>query len=336
MRTIPLGSSGESVSQLSLGCMLMGTLTDEATSFGMLDDFVDQGGTFIDTANAYCWWNNRGSHGGESEALIGRWFHRTGRRDDVFLATKGSGLIDDLDAVWDADGNPDWVAARQHFDGAGGDNLRRSVDDSLQRLQTDHIDLYYVHVDDRSTPIEETLQALSAVVAAGKVRHIGWSNVRTWRLERIRQLAVANGWPVPVAVQQQHSYLRPRGGLEGNVSVVTDEQLDYLRAERDMTLVAYSSLVKGAFDDPAKRDSGVMEPYRGPDSDARFAEVDAIAGEVNATGGQVVLAWLLAQCDPAVVALIGPRTREQYDSAWPGLTLELSEEQLARLTSAGR
>ena len=126
---------------------------------------------------------------------------------------------------------PDWTAARQHFDGAGGDNLRRSVDDSLRRLQTDHIDLYYVHVDDRSTPIEETLQALADVVAAGKVRHIGWSNVRTWRLERIRQVAAEHGWPIPVAVQQQHSYLRPRGGLEGNVSVVSDEQLDYLRAE---------------------------------------------------------------------------------------------------------
>ena len=161
MRTIPLGNTGEPVSQLSLGCMLMGTLTDEDTSFGMLDHFVDHGGTFIDTANAYCWWNNPGSHGGESEELIGRWFARTGRRDDVFLATKGSGLIDDLDAVWGADGRPDWSLARQHFDGAGGDNLRRSVDDSLRRLQTDHIDLYYVHVDDRSTPIEETLQALA-------------------------------------------------------------------------------------------------------------------------------------------------------------------------------
>ncbi len=334
MRTIQLGNTGESVSQLSLGCMLMGTLTDEETSFGMLDHFVDHGGNFIDTANAYCWWNNPGSRGGESEELIGRWFSRTGRRDDVFLATKGSGLIDDLDAVW-VDGRPDWTAARQHFDGAGGDNLRRSVDDSLRRLQTDHIDLYYVHVDDTSTPIEETLQALADVVATGKVRHIGWSNVRTWRLERIRQVASENGWPIPVALQQQHSYLRPRGGLEGNVSVVSDEQLDYLRSERGLTLVAYSSLVKGAFDDQAKRATGVLEPYRGADTDARFAAVDTIAAELGVAGGQVVLAWLLAQRDPAVVALIGPRTREQYDSAWPGLTLELTDEQLARLTSAG-
>ena len=334
MPSIPLGNTGESVSQLSLGCMLMGTLTDEETSFGMLDHFVDHGGTFIDTANAYCWWNNPGSHGGESEALIGRWFRRTGRRDEVFLATKGSGLIDDLDAVW-VDGRPDWAAARQHFDGAGGDNLRQSVDDSLRRLQTDHIDLYYVHVDDPSTPIEETLQALADVVAAGKVRHIGWSNVRTWRLERIRQVAAENGWPIPVALQQQHSYLRPRGGLEGNVSVVSDEQLDYLRAEHGLTLVAYSSLIKGAFDDPAKRATGVLEPYRGADSDARFAAVDTIAAELAVGGGQVVLAWLLAQRDPAVVTLIGPRTREQYDSAWPGLTLELTDDQLARLTSAG-
>ena len=234
------------------------------------------------------------------------------------------------------DGHPDWTAARQHFDGAGGDNLRRSVDDSLRRLQTDRIDLYYVHVDDRSTPIEETLQALGDVVAAGKVRHIGWSNVRTWRLERIRQVAAENGWPVPVAVQQQHSYLRPRGGLEGNVSVVSDEQLDYLRAERGLTLVAYSSLVKGAFDDPASESTGVLDPYRGADTDARFAAVDAIAarGLGDRRAGRTRLAARPARSrDRGADRPAGHASSTTPHG--PDSTLALTEEQLARLGSAG-
>ena len=137
-------------------------------------------------------------------------------------------------------------SCRKQFDGAGGDTLRRAIDDSLRRLGTDHVDLYYVHVDDRTTPLEETLEALAAIVSAGKARYIGWSNVRTWRLERIRQLcAERNGWPAPVALQQQHSYLRRRAGLS-HASIVDDEQLDYLRANRrGLTLVAYSPILKG-------------------------------------------------------------------------------------------
>ena len=335
MKHIELGRTGQQVSRLALGCMIMGTVTPEEESVAILDRYAGAGGNFLDTADCYCWWEAPDSDGGHSEELLGRWLARTGRRDEMFLATKGTGLVTPEGRVFDAAGNADWAAASQHFVGAGADVLRRSIDASLRRLGTDHVDLYYVHVDDRRTPLEETLEALAGIVAAGKARHIGWSNVRTWRLERIHQLARANGWPEPVALQQQHSFLRRRAGLE-HASIVDDEQLDYLKERDDLTLVAYSPILKGIFDDPAKRvGHWAMDPYAGPDAEARLAAVAQVAGEVGATGNQVVLAWLLAQQDPAVVPLIGPRTAAQFDNGLGALDVVLSEEQLARLDAAG-
>ncbi|GIG90056.1 aldo/keto reductase [Plantactinospora endophytica] len=333
MKTVPLGQTGEQVSQFALGCMLMGTLADDESSYAILDRYLDGGGTFLDTANCYAWWPGPPFVGGESERLLGRWLHRTGRRDEVFLATKGSAWIRDVAAVRDNPHDPQ--AASRQYEGAGGDTLRRALDDSLRRLGTDHVDLYYVHVDDRNTRLEETLEALAGLVAAGKIRYVGWSNVRTWRLERIRQLADRYGWPAPVALQQQHSYLRPRPGAD-TLSIVDDEQLDYLRANDGVTLVAYSPILKGSYDDLAKRrDHHVMESYRGADTDARFAAVAELAAELGVTGNQLVLAWLLHQREPEFVTLFGPRTPEQYAAALPALDLTLTDEHLARLAAAG-
>lgn len=334
MKTVQLGHTGEYVSQLALGCMIMGTETSEADSVTMLDRFVDAGGTFLDTANCYCWWSRPGSLGGESEELLGRWFARTGKRDQVFLATKGAGNMVSTEGLWDT-GEANWPLARTRFEGAGAATLHKAIDESLRRLGTDHVDLYYVHVDDRATPLEETLQALTEIVNAGKARYIGWSNVYTWRLERIRQLAARNGWVAPVALQQQHSYLRRRAGLEHS-SIVDDGQWDYLKANTDLTLVAYSPILKGIYDDPAKRNGHwAMEPYLGPDSDARLAVLAEVAAEVGAPPNQVVLAWLLRQTSPALVPLVGPRTLDQYETAMASLSVVLTEEQLARLDAAG-
>jgi aryl-alcohol dehydrogenase-like predicted oxidoreductase len=335
VETVELGRTGERVSRLALGCMLMGTSTDEATSFEMLDRYVDAGGTFLDTANCYAWWPRPGSLGGESETVLGRWLARGGRRERVFLATKGAGMVWDQEAVWRGGDQPDWEVARSHYEGAGAATLRKAIDDSLRRLGTDHVDLYYVHVDDRSTPLEETLDALAGIVRAGKARYLGWSNVRTWRLERIRQLCARHGWPAPVALQQQHSYLRRRAGLS-HASIVDDEQLDYLREHDDLTLVAYSPILKGVYDDPVKRAGHwAMESYRGPDAEARLAVLAEVAAEVGVTPNQLVLAWLLSSESPRIVPLIGPRTLDQYRSALPALEVKLTGEQLARLDAAG-
>ncbi|HWM02035.1 MAG TPA: aldo/keto reductase [Actinophytocola sp.] len=325
MQTIELGRTGEHVSRLALGAMLMGTATDEATSFAMLDRYLAAGGSFVDTANCYAWWQ-AGHHGGESERVLGRWL--TGRRrDEVFLATKGSAWIADPAAT-----RAGTVPVR--YSGAGAATLRRELDESLRRLGTDHVDLYYVHVDDLATPLEETLEALAGLVAAGKTRHLGWSNVRSWRLERILALCERHGWPAPVAVQQQHSYLRPRPGATTR-SIVDDEQLDHLRAHEEVTLVAYSPLLKGGYGDPARRRHHVMNEYTGPDADARFAAVDTLAADRGITPNQLVLAWLLHQTAPTPVTLLGARTMAQYEEALPALDIELSDEELTRLDAAG-
>jgi aryl-alcohol dehydrogenase-like predicted oxidoreductase len=335
MRTVELGRTRQQVSHLALGAMQMGNQTDEQDSVRILDGYAEAGGSFIDTADCYEWWAARGSRGGQSEELLGRWMRSRGNRDQVFLATKGSAMPAYSPDLWTADGTENWDLARRTFAGAGADTLRQALDGSLRRLGTDHVDLYYVHVDDRSTPLEETLEALAGLVRAGKVRYLGWSNVRTWRLERIRQLCARYGWPAPVAVQQQHSYLRRKAGLSTS-SIVDDEQLDYLSANDDLTLVAYSPIVKGVFDDPDKRAGHwAMQAYEGPDADARIAVLTEVAAEAGVTPNQLVVAWLLHQIDPLVIPLVGPRTPEQFEASLPSLDVKLTADQLDRLDAAG-
>ena len=324
MQTTELGRTGEQVSKLSLGAMLMGTRTDEQTSFGMLDRYLDAGGSFVDTADCYAWWPAPGNTGGESETVLGRWLAARGNRDRVFLSTKGSAWVSDPDRYRNKPGRP-------RYAGASATTLESALHGSLRRLGVDHVDLYYVHVDDLDTPLEETLEALAGFVQAGKVRHIGWSNVRTWRLERILGLCDRHGWPAPVAVQQQHSYLRPTAGANF-LSIVDDEQLDHLRANPQVSLVAYSPILKGIYDDPAKRDGHPsMADYAGPDADARLARLTTLAGEFGVTPNQLVLAWLLHQTDPTPITLVGPRTPEQLDTALAALDIKLSTEHLAHL-----
>jgi aryl-alcohol dehydrogenase-like predicted oxidoreductase len=334
VNTVELGSTGEKVSQLALGCMTMGSLAGDEESFALLDRYAADGGTFLDTADCYCWWYNKGTPGGQSEELLGRWLARSGRRDRTFIATKGAGRIQDLEAPWTAGSDTaDWSRAR--FVGAAAGTLRSSLEGSLRRLGVDHVDLYYVHVDDRSTPLEETLQALADFVREGKVRYLGWSNVRTWRLERIRALCAANGWPQPVALQQQHTYLQPRAGLD-SVSIVDGEQLDYLRERPDLSLVAYSPVLKGLYDaPPAERPAHRgMGPYAGDAAARRLAALDAVAAQTGHQPGQVMLAWMAAQRAPRVIPLIGTTKVTRYREAAQALELELTADQLASLDAA--
>jgi aryl-alcohol dehydrogenase-like predicted oxidoreductase len=238
--------------------------------------------------------------------------------------------------VWPASAaEPDWDAARRHFAGASAAVLRRSLEGSLRRLGTDRIDLYYVHVDDRSTPLEETLATLASFVAEGKVRHLGWSNVRTYRLEAIRLLCEQNGWPKPVALQQQHSYLLRRPGLRHG-SIVGDEQLEYLGEHPELSLVAYSPLLKGLYDQSPQERAGnwAFGPYAGESADRRLRAAGSVGEELGASAGQVVLAWLLAQREPQVIPLIGTTKVSRYAESAAALGLELSPEQLTRLDAA--
>lgn len=335
MKKMKLGNTGWTVSELALGCMLMGTSTEERDARRMLDRYLDAGGNFLDTANCYAWFARPGSNGGESERVLGRWLAESGKRERVVLATKGAAMVKSPAAHWDATGQVDWDAARRDFEGAGAATLRRNLEDSLRRLNTDHIDLYYVHVDDWVTPLEETLEALAGLVRAGLVRSIGWSNVRTARLAEIERLCSAHGWPAPVAVQRQHTYLRPRPGLD-QASIVDDPQLEYLRQHPGLTLIAYTPILKGVYDDASKRRGHwAMAPYDGAENHARLEVLGALAGELGVRPNQLVLAWLRAQRSPRLVPLVGPRTPEQLEDNLSAASIELSPEVLARLDAAG-
>jgi aryl-alcohol dehydrogenase-like predicted oxidoreductase len=335
MKQIDLGRTGQKVSELALGCMWMGTTTPESAAQGILDRYLDAGGNFLDTANCYAWFSHAGATGTESESVLGRWLAASGRRQQVFLASKVGGMVRDPVSLWSASGDADWDRARRDYEGAGAETIRRGIEGSLRRLQTDYLDLYYVHVDDWVTPLEETLEALAGLVRAGKVRYLGWSNVRTERLESIGRLCAENGWPAPVALQQQHTYLRPRAGLD-SVSIVADAQLEHLRRHPELTLVAYTPVLKGIYDDPAKRRGHwIMQAYEGPDSEARLQALERIAQQLDVRPNQLVLAWLLQRRSPRVIPLVGPRTREQLEQHLEALRIELSPELGAQLDVAG-
>jgi aryl-alcohol dehydrogenase-like predicted oxidoreductase len=345
---IQFGTTDTHLTPIALGAMVFGTQTPEDEARRILDHYISDvtprytapDGTparaMVDTADCYSWWDVKGSYGGHSEEALGRWLTNSGARDRVFLATKGTARIDDVDKVWNGNEVADWTVAAIHFVGAAPDVLRESLAGSLTRLGVNHIDLYYNHVDDRSTPLADAVGTFASFVADGSIGAYGWSNVTTWRLAQIRAVAEANGWPQPAALQQQHSYLRRRAGLRHN-SIVGDEQLDYLETYPDLQLVAYSPILKGLFSDQNKRGSDfwAMDPYLGPDADARLAAVDRVAKESGATGNQVVLAWMMASEGPRVLPLIGPRTFDQYLECIEALDVTLTPVQLEELNAAG-
>ncbi|MEU6152663.1 aldo/keto reductase [Actinosynnema sp. NPDC047251] len=303
------------VGALCLGTLPFGKYVDERTSFAILDRFAEAGGTFLDTANNYVFWD--GGTGDESEETIGRWLAARGNRDEVVLATK--------------------LGARPRTPGAGLEDaeglsaaaVRTAAAASLKRLGTDRIDLYYSHVEDRSVALEETLGAFASLVAAGAVREIGASNHATWRLDRARAVSRANGWPPYAAVQQRHSYLRPRPDVklpEWAHVHMSDELFDYARSEGDLALVAYSPLLSGAY-----RDKPRHEGYDHPGTTRRLAVLHEVAAELGATVNQVVLAWLRRK---DIVPVVGASSVAQLDESLGALTLELDDDQLTRLDSA--
>ena len=225
MRTVPLGNTGVDVSIYCLGAMYLGTRNDAASSYRLLDQYMAAGGFFIDTANIYAHWVE-GFRGGESETLLGEWMRARGNRSRIFLATK---------VGFQYPGVTIGLSARQ---------IEEECNKSLRRLGVDTIDLYYAHVDDRSTPMEETLAAFDRLVKAGKVRYIGASNFLAWRLAQAHALSVAHGWPDYCCVQQRYTYLRPKPGAGFDPQLaVNDDLLDYCR-NNPVTLLAYSSLLE--------------------------------------------------------------------------------------------
>ncbi|WP_230858839.1 aldo/keto reductase [Actinoplanes aureus] len=304
-------------SPLVLGAMMFGTQIDEDTSFALLDRFVERGGQWIDTANCYSFWASDSGHGGASERVIGRWLAaRPGVRDRVKIATK-------LGAEPVEPGS--WPERRE---GLSAGAVAAAFAASLERLQVDRVDRLWLHMEDRSTPIEETVGALAGLAADS----FGVSNHPTWQVERGRAHARAIGALPFDALQLNATYLRPRPGtlppgVAHRFGVLSDEQADYA-AEHEMEVWAYTPLLSGAYDNPAKP---IPQVYDHPGNTARLQALDAVAGEAGATRGQVVLAWLLSR---GIRPMLGGSKLYQLDSAFDGVDLKLGSEQLERLDAA--
>jgi aryl-alcohol dehydrogenase-like predicted oxidoreductase len=315
-RMIGDGRVSMTVSEICLGTMYFGYRTDEATSFAILDRFAEAGGTFLDTANNYGQWHG---DAGESERVIGRWLRSRGMAGRMVLATK-------VGARTTVPGDPD----PRHWQGLGAAAIAEDAETSLRNLGVDRLDLYYAHIDDRSTPLEETVAALASLAESGQAGLLGCSNTATWRIERARRIARAAGRPGYSCVQQQHTYLRPLPD-PGQLNLITEELLDYAAAS-DLTLLAYSPLLAGCY---ARPDKPLPAAYAHAANRARLCVLSEVAGELGATPGQVVLAWLLARSRPGIIPIPGASTVAQLDEILSATSLSLEDEVIRRLDEAG-
>ena len=310
MRT--LGSTDLAVHPLCLGTNIFGWTIDEAQSFAVLDAYAAAGGNFLDTADSYSAWIE-GNSGGESETIIGRWMAARGNRDEIVVATK--------------------VGKKPDLIGLSPGTIRRAADESLARLGTDRIDLYYAHLDDEDTPLEDTLDAFGELVAAGKVRHIAASNYGAPRLAEALAVSRANDLPAYVAVQP-HFNLVHRADYEG--------ELAELCVREGLSCVPYAALASGFLTgkyragkpEPGSARAGSARSYLDDRGVAVLAALDEISAAHGVPVAAVALAWLAAQ--PGVAAPIASaRTPAQLAELLPMAGLELAADELERLSSIG-
>ena len=311
MRT--LGKLQVPVSPIILGGNVFGWTIDEAQSFRILDRFVERGFNFIDTADVYSRWLP-GNEGGESETILGKWLRQSGKRDAVVLATKVG------------------MEMGEGKKGLSAQYLREAVEASLRRLQTDYIDLYQTHQDDKETPLEETARTLDALVHEGKVRMIGASNYDGRRLRAAIEVARNAGW-------DSYQTLQP------NYNLVTREQYETdlapVIAEYNLGVVPYFSLAAGFLTGKYKSAEDAKGVKREAAVSKYFDErglriLDAlrsVAGETDASMASVALAWLLSR--PNVLAPIASATKEEHlDDLFAAADLELTPAQLDALSAA--
>jgi len=308
-----LGHSGIAVAPLALGGNVFGWTVNEPTAFKILDAFVAAGFNLIDTADTYSRWVP-GNKGGESEAIIGKWLKRSGNREKVVIATKvGSEMGQDRR-------------------GLSKPYILREVEDSLQRLQTDTIDLYQSHKDDPDTPLEETLEAYAQLIKQGKVRAIGASNYGAKRLSEALQISMQKGYPA-------YQCLQPRYNLYDRTEYETS--LEPVCIEKALGVITYSSLASGFLTGKYRSGNDLSKSIRGQGmrlylNDRGFRILDALdhaAEQYNATPAGVSLAWLMAR--PGITAPIASATSvEQLNDLIEGTRLTLNRATIDVLDKA--
>ncbi|MEV7087605.1 aldo/keto reductase [Streptomyces sp. NPDC093085] len=313
MEYTQLGRTGLKVSRIVLGTMNFGPLTDETDSHTIMDAALGAGINFFDTANVYGWGENKG----RTEEILGTWFAKGGdRRDKVVLATK---VFGNMAAEGDAWPNHDKLSAL---------NIRRAVDASLKRLQTDHIDLYQFHHIDRSTPVEEIWQAVDTLIQQGKILYAGSSNFPGWKIAQTNETARRLGSYGLVSEQCLYNLVERRAEME----VIPAAQ------EYGLGVIPWSPLSGGLLGGVLKKEvqggrraSGrAADALADPATRARVQSYEDLLDKHGIDPGEAALAWLLTR--PGVTGpIVGPRTLEQLESAVRASALTLTGEVLSEL-----
>jgi len=313
MKLRSFGRSGLQVSPLCFGGNVFGWTADEATSSALLDRFVEAGGNFIDSANVYSRWVP-GHQGGESESVIGRWLKQRGGRDRVVIATKVGLDMPGLGA------------------GLTPAQIERSVEDSLRRLQTDHIDLYYAHSDDANTPLRDTLEVFDRLVKSGKVRAIAASNYSAQRLEEALAVSEREGFA-------RYEGLQPRYNLFDRQPF--ESELAPMCQRHGLGVAVYYALASGFLSGKYRRPEDIegraraaaLKQYANERGWRIVAALHAVATRLSSTPATVAVAWLMAQ--PTVTAAIASATSiEQLDALLKATALTLDAASLAELDAA--
>jgi len=310
-----LGNSGLEVMPWAFGGNVFGWTADEKTSFQLLDAFVDAGFDFIDTADVYSSWAP-GNKGGESEIIIGKWVKQKGNRDKVIIATKVGGAMQ-------PGGKKDLSASY----------IRKAVEDSLQRLQTDYIDLYQSHWDDLDTPVSETLEVFAQLVKEGKVKAIGASNLSPERLQESLQYSKERNLPT-------YQTLQPEYNLYNREKYETQYEPICLR--EGLGVINYFALASGFLSgkyrteedvNKSARGGGIVKSYLNERGLRILKALDEVAAQYQTNQASIALAWLLAR--PSITAPIASATSvEQVKELAKAFQIQLDDEAVEKLNKA--
>ena len=314
MEKIKIKNTDLLIAPINFGGNVFGWTLDEKKSFDILDQFTAGGFNFIDTADTYSWWVN--GKGGQSEEIIGKWMRTRNNRNDLVIATKvGS-------------------ETKEHGFDISKKHILKSVDESLARLQTDHIDLYYTHFDDGKTPVEETLEAYDEIIKAGKVRYIAASNLSPERLKESFDVAEKNNLPKYVALQPHYNLLEKEK---------FESQYADMVKEYDLSVFTYWSLAAGFLTGKYRNEDDLKKSARGEGVRKYLDEkglnvlkaLDEISAKHETTQASIALAWLLA--NPLVTAPIVSATSEsQLKTLFAAPELKLSSEDIELLNKVSQ
>lgn len=314
MGKVRINNTDLEITRVNFGGNVFGWTLDEAKSFEILDQFIERGGNFIDTADTYPWWVN--GIGGLSEIIIGKWMKSRGNREKLVIATK----------VGSHTKEHDYDISKKH--------ILKSVDESLQRLQTDYIDLYYTHFDDKKTSVEETLSAYDEIVKAGKVRYIAASNVSPERLIASFEAAEKNNFPKYVALQP-HYNLVEREKYEKEYAPLVEKY--------NLGVFPYYSLAAGFLTGKYRSEEDFGKSVRGEGAKKYMNEkgfavlnaLDKVSQKHGTSQAAVALSWLLAQ--PRIDAPIASATSlNQLETLFAAIKLNLDKEDLDLLDRASQ